>query len=94
VVAVQVGEASLVPAAGLLRLARRAGASGEGLVDQLVYLLAPLQAEDQDRLVCSLMITDAMSSVMPKNWKPRPVKKACDRARSLTAMLTNSFVAI
>src|SRR6266496_4489099 len=44
--------------------------------------------------VCSLMITDAMSSVMPKNSKPSPVKNASDRLRSLTGRLTNSLVGI
>ncbi len=44
--------------------------------------------------VCSLMITEAMSSVMPKNSNPRSVKNCSDRLRSLTGRLTNSFVAI
>jgi hypothetical protein len=44
--------------------------------------------------VCSLMMTDAMSSVWPKSSRPRPVKKAFDRLRSLTGRLTNSLVGI
>ena len=44
--------------------------------------------------VWSLMMTEAMSSVWPKNGKPRSVEKAFDRLRSLTGRLTNSLVGI
>src|SRR6185312_7818119 len=44
--------------------------------------------------VCSLMITDAMSSAWPKNVRPSPVKKALDRFRSLTGRVTKSLVAM
>ena len=44
--------------------------------------------------VCSLMITDAMSSAWPKNARPSSVKKALDRFRSLTGRLTKSLVAM
>src|SRR5689334_21117255 len=44
--------------------------------------------------VCSLTITDAMSSAWPKKSRPRPAKKALDRPRSLTGRLTKSLVAM
>ncbi len=61
---------------------------------RLVAYLANVGSASSMTWVCSLMITDAMSSVMPKNSKPRPVKNASDRCRSLTGRLTNILVAI
>jgi hypothetical protein len=63
VVAVEIGETALVPAAALLGDSRRAGARRQGLVHELIHLVRALEAKDQDRLSARGRIGDALSRV-------------------------------
>jgi hypothetical protein len=75
VVAIEIGEAALIPAAAVLGDSRGAGACCQGFVHKLIHLVRALKTKNQDRLSARGRIGDALRACLETSVWPT----GCDR---------------